>query len=270
MKGEELIGQVYRCASPSVHEGPEPLRLASVFRMKKAIIAVAVCASFGALNLAAQGERVFKGKVCLGPEGRTPITENGETGLPCTDAHPKRGARYVLYNPEKNTAYQLDGHTKPKAFAGRSVIVMGSLDQSGGTIYVDSMFGALPPKITKAKSVYIDCDACPRGMAAAWRAAFEELSDWGRFEIVPDPKAADLIFMFSANPYLGDYVTRDGPDKRPVAIDITYMNVVDPQTGQNLWGDSKQWGSLFVPKATKDLILELKSQLAMEESAGKT
>ncbi len=93
-------------------------------------------------------------------------------------------------------------------------------------------------------------------MAAAWRAAFEELSDWGRYDIDPDPKKADLIFLFSANPYLGDYVTRDGPDKRGVAVDITYMNVVDPQTGENLWGDSRQWGSLFVAKATKDLIEE--------------
>ena len=127
------------------------------------------------------------------------------------------------------------------------------------------MFRALPPKVTQAKSVYIDCDACPRGMAAAWLAAFQALTDWGRFDITPDPKKADLIFLFSANPYLGDYVTRDGPDKRPVGIDITYMDVVDPHTGESYWDDSKQWGAFFVARATKDLIGEFKEELEIEE-----
>jgi hypothetical protein len=102
-------------------------------------------------------------------------------------------------------------------------------------------------------------------MAAAWLAAFEGLTDWGRFDITPDPRKADLIFLFSANPYLGDYVTRDGPDKRPVAVDITYMDVVDPKTGESYWNDSKQWGAFFVARATKDLIAEFKQQLEIEE-----
>ncbi len=81
---------------------------------------------------------------------------------------------------------------------------------------------------------------------------------------------ADLILVVSANPYLGDYLTRDGPDQRPVYIKITYMNVVDPHTGQSLWGDSKEFGSWLIPKATKDLVEEFKEQVKLDENAGKT
>jgi hypothetical protein len=237
--------------------------------MKKAIISVLACVLFGALSLAAQGEQIFKGKICWVPGGRAAILDKSQATAQCTDAHAKRGAKYVLSNLENKTVYQLDGHQKPKTLAGNDVVVIGTLDKATGTIDVADMFRALPPKVTRAKSVYIDCDACPRGMAVAWLAAFQELVDWGRFDIVPDPRKADLVFLFSANPYLGDYVTRDGPDKRPVSVDITYMDVVDPNTGESFWDDSKQWGAFFVARATKDLIGEFKEELEMEEIAGR-
>jgi hypothetical protein len=236
--------------------------------MMKAIVRVAACVFFGALGLAAQGEQIFKGKICWVPGGRAAILDKSRATAQCTDARAKKGAQYVLYNLENKTVYQLDGHKKPKAFAGNNVVVVGTLDKATGTIDVAEMFRALPSKVTQAKSVYIDCDACPRGMAAAWLAAFQELTDWGRFDIVPDPRKADLIFLFSANPYLGDYITRDGPDKRPVSVDITHMDVVDPHTGECYWNDSKQWGALFVARATKDLIVEFKEELEIEESGG--
>ena len=90
-------------------------------------------------------------------------------------------------------------------------------------------------------------------MAAAWLAAFRALADWGRFDILPDPKKADLIFLFSANPYLGDYGTRDGPDARPVSVDITYMDVVDPHTGESFWDGSRRLGSWFVTQGDERL-----------------
>ncbi|MGO8788734.1 MAG: DUF5818 domain-containing protein [Terriglobia bacterium] len=237
--------------------------------MNRAILGLAAWVLFRALSLAAQGDQIFKGKICAVPRERAAIQDNGEGAADCADARAKRGAKYVLSNRDNKTVYQLDGHRKPKAFAGNNVVVVGRLDKATGTIEVADIFRALPPTVTKAKSVYIDCDACPRGMAAAWLAAFQELSDWGRFDILPDPRKADLIFMFSANPYLGDYVTRDGPDKRPVKVDITYMDVIDPHTGESFWDDSRQWGALLVARATKDLIAEFKQELAVEESAGK-
>jgi hypothetical protein len=219
---------------------------------------------FGAANLAAQTEQLFKGKICLSPEGRTPTTIGGELSLPCMIPHPKRGANYILFNPDTKTTYLLDPRGRARAFGGRKVVVLGVLDQESKTVHIDEVLGALPAKISQAKSVYIDCDNCVRGMAAAWKAAFDVLEEWGRYDVTPDPKKADLVFLFSANPYVGDYVTRDGPDTRGVKVETTYMNVVDPETGADLWGDSRKWGSFFVAKATRSLIEQLRTQLALE------
>lgn len=269
MNAVELVTPVNCLPSPRSPSGPMPWRSEPGLRMKKAIIGAAACIFFGASSLAAQSEMIFKGEICSEPSGRAAILEKSPAPADCPAAHAKRGAKYVLSDVENKTVYHLEGHKNPKEFAGNSVVVVGSLDRATGTISVADMFRALPPKVTQAKSVYINCDACPRGMAAAWLAAFQELVDWGRFDIVPDPRKADLIFLFSANPYMGDYVTRDGPDKRPVAVDITYMDVVDPHTGESYWGGSRQWGAFFVDRATKDLIIEFKQELAIENSAGK-
>lgn len=122
----------------------------------------------------------------------------------------------------------------------------------------------IPAKIFQADSVYVDCDACPRALAEAGKTANEQLLMWKRFRIVQDRNQADLIFMFGANQYLGDYVTRDGPDKRPVAIDRTIMTVIDPKTGEDLWSDTRIWGSWRVVGATKDLIEELRDEMESE------
>jgi hypothetical protein len=238
-------------------------------RAGRAMIGVAAMAMLAAMSLAAEEEHIFKGKICLGADGRPAMAGKSQVLSSCTDAHPKRGAHYVLISTENEAVYHLDEHKVSRAFAGNNVVVVGTLDQRSSTIHVDQILRAMPPVVAQGKSVYIDCDTCVRGMAAAWLAAFEQLTDWGRFDVVADPKKADLVFLLSANPYLGDYVTRDGPDKRPVRVDITYMNVVDPRTGVSLWADSRQWGSWFVDRATKDLILEFKEQLALDEHTRK-
>jgi hypothetical protein len=252
---------------PWIGRGSQLRESIPVLHSKKIVVIAGAWLLLGAWNVSAQGEQIFKGKICVGSEGRTPTVVNGETTLPCLVPHPKRGVKYILFNAENKTTYHLDGHWKAKSFVGMEVDLVGTLDTATGTIYVDEINRALPAKIMQASSVYIDCDACPRGMAAAWRAAFDEIENWGRFDITPDPKKADLIFIFSANPYLGDYVTRDGPDTRGVKVNITYMDVVDPLTGRGLWGDSREWGSLFVAKATKDLILELKLRMVEESQS---
>jgi hypothetical protein len=118
----------------------------------------------------------------------------------------------------------------------------------------------LPTKVMQAKSALIVCE-CPRGLAVAEGRALHELLLWGRFQIVHRRDEADLVFLFSANEYLGDYLTRDGPDTRPVSVDFTIMTLIDPHTGQNLWSDSRRWGSWRVDHATKDLIAELREQI---------
>lgn len=119
-------------------------------------------------------------------------------------------------------------------------------------------------KIKRATSVFIDCSACPRALAKAGTTAERELANWKRFRIVTDPKQAELVFMFSGNPYLGDYLTRKGPDTRPVKITATIMTVIDARTGAELWSDSRNWGSMRVAGATRDLIEELRSELEVE------
>lgn len=118
----------------------------------------------------------------------------------------------------------------------------------------------VPAEVMQAKSALIICE-CPRGLAVAERRALQELLRWGRFRIVERRNEADLVFLFSGNEYLGDYLTRDGPDKRPVSVDFTIMTLIDPRTGANLWSDSRRWGAWRVDHATKDLIAELKDQI---------
>jgi hypothetical protein len=119
---------------------------------------------------------------------------------------------------------------------------------------------ALSLKVMGAKSALIVCE-CPRGLAVAEGRALQELQRWGRFQIVHRRDQADLVFLFSANQYLGDLLTRDGPDKRPVSVDFTIMTVVDPSNGENLWSDSRRWGSWRVDHATRELIAELREQI---------
>jgi hypothetical protein len=98
-------------------------------------------------------------------------------------------------------------------------------------------------------------------LAVARETALRQLREWGRFQIAENHREADLILLFSGNPYLGDYTTRDGPDNRLVRIESTIMTVIDPNTGQSLWTDSRQSGSLRVSGATKELIAELRDQM---------
>jgi hypothetical protein len=120
---------------------------------------------------------------------------------------------------------------------------------------------SLPAKILEARSVYLDCD-CRKEMVVSLKNALPEMLDWGRFQIAEDRHTADLVFLFSANPYLGDYLTRDGPDKRPADVDFTILTVIDAHTGAALWIDSKRWGYMLVAKASRDLIRDLRGEMA--------
>lgn len=244
--------------------------LASGFRIERVIAGVAACILFSALSLSAGGEAAFKGQItdskCAALGGHAAMLDKGETNAHCTIACVKAGAKYVLADSANKIIYQLDDQKRPEAFAAEDVVVVGTLDRSSNTIHVDDIVRDLPASVKQAKSVAIICDSCPRLMAKAKRAAFEQLTDWNHFAVVPDPTKADLIFLFSANPYLGDYVTRDGADKRPVVVDTTYLNVVDPRTGESLWGDYGQAGAWFVSSATRDLIDAFREQLEMDEN----
>jgi len=112
-------------------------------------------------------------------------------------------------------------------------------------------------KILQAKTVYLDCD-CRKEMAVSVPSALAELLDWGRYQLARDREHADLIFLFSMNPYLGDYFARDGPDRRPAIVDYTILTVIDGHTGEALWSDWKRWGYMLVSRASRALVRELR------------
>src|ERR1700730_6552368 len=121
----------------------------------------------------------------------------------------------------------------------------------------------LSAKILQAKTVYLDCD-CRKEMAVSVPSALAELLDWGRYQLSPDRHQADLILLYSMNPYLGDYLTRDGPDKRPALVDYTILTVIDGHTGQYLWTDYKRWGYMLVSGASKSLMHEFRMVVAQQ------
>jgi hypothetical protein len=136
----------------------------------------------------------------------------------------------------------------------------------------------LPATVLTAKTVFIDNQT---GMAKLGDRAYEELTKWGRFQIVADRKQADLIFLLTAQEHDGGYVTSGGGQTGTVdssgnirtnsdptytthvTVGYTYLTVFDSKSGHNLWSDSKRWGNLYTGfhSATKGLIGELKKRI---------
>jgi hypothetical protein len=151
----------------------------------------------------------------------------------------------------------------------------------------------LPPQIMAAKTVYIDNQS---GIAKLGDRCYTEIQKWGRFQVVQDPKQADLILLLSAHEYVSGYVTSGGGTTstinstgniyatssgdqttgtmnssgtitttssptytQPVTVGYTYLTAIDPKTGDKLWSDSKRWGNLYTGfhSATKSLVDEL-------------
>jgi hypothetical protein len=51
-------------------------------------------------------------------------------------------AQFVLYDANSNTVYRLDDQKKPKQFAGKKVMVTGTLDDGRKTIHVANIRAA--------------------------------------------------------------------------------------------------------------------------------
>ena len=238
---------------------------ASSFRTGIWVLFLAACALLTAITVSAQGQQVFKGQIiqctCPGPNARAGAGDKAGLGAGCGFPCAIPGGRYVLSDVRNKVILQFDKQDFAKAYAGLNVYVIGILDPPTGTIQVNNIVPDVTPKAKQAKSASIVCDACPRAMSKAKLAAFEELTVWKRFTLISDPKKADVVFLFSANPYLGDYVTRDGPDTRVTRVETVYLNVIDPRNGENLWSDNQRVGSFFISSATKDLIREFRELL---------
>ena len=136
---------------------------------------------------------------------------------------------------------------------------------------------ARSPRILSAKTVYFDNQT---GSDAVGKNALVQLKKWRRFQIVPDRKQADLIFLLSADPYRGGNIIMSGGqtggiDSRghiqedPVPnynkqsrTRYAYLTVIDATTGDKLWSEEHVWGGLFTGfnSVGKRLIRDLEKQ----------
>ena len=131
-------------------------------------------------------------------------------------------------------------------------------------------------RILSAKSVYFNNQTGSDGVG---NNALAQLKKWGKFEVVADPKGADLIFLLSADPYKGGNivfasgqtgsvdngrVTEDPvPDYNKLSpTRYAYLTVIDPKTGENLWSHKHVWGGLLTGfnSVGERLIKELENQ----------
>lgn len=132
------------------------------------------------------------------------------------------------------------------------------------------------PRIQNARIVYFENQA---GSDAAGKAALDELTKWGKYQIAADKKSADLILLLSADPYHGGDVllasgqtgtiqegglkVDDVPNyNRSAPTRDVYLTVIDPHTGESLWSATHAWGGLLTGynSAGARLIKKLESQ----------
>jgi len=142
----------------------------------------------------------------------------------------------------------------------------------------------LPDQILQAKSV---CLVNQTQFASLGDKAFDELTKWGRFKIVQKPEEADLVLALSATSTVTGSNTRTSGStsgtvdntgnvdlsgrstsrSQSTTVSYTYLTAIDPKTGNHLWSDVKQWGSLFHPvSATGALVKELRERIEEQES----
>ena len=135
---------------------------------------------------------------------------------------------------------------------------------------------AQSPRILSAKSVYFSNQS---GSDAVGTNALTQLKKWGKFQLIADPRQADLVFLLSADPYKGGniifasgqtgsindgHITEDpAPNyNKQAPTRYAYLTVIDPKTGDNLWSDKRLWGGLLTGfnSVGERLIKELKNQ----------
>ena len=111
--------------------------------MKKLIMLVAAfmvlsgafAGMFSGVGFAAQKAMTYSGEIWdsdCAKMGKHPDPD----GAMCTTDCIKAGAKYVLFNAAAKTVYQLDDQKKPEQFAGKKVVVTGTLDNATKTIHV--------------------------------------------------------------------------------------------------------------------------------------
>jgi hypothetical protein len=133
----------------------------------------------------------------------------------------------------------------------------------------------LPSALMEAKTVYIDNQS---GTASFTDRCYDELSKWGRFKIVADPKQADIVFRISSfTRTAGASATTTTTDYGSTATSTTNIDenrygytridVLASSTNQVLWSDTRRWGNLFTgfKSATRAVVQELRKRMEEQE-----
>jgi hypothetical protein len=112
-------------------------------QMKRLGLGFAATLMFLTVAWAAPKDQTFTGEImdskCAKMDGHAEMMKNHEnihTAKECTLACVKQGAKFVLFNAINKMTYQLDDQDKLSQFAGASVTVTGTLDESNKTIHV--------------------------------------------------------------------------------------------------------------------------------------
>jgi hypothetical protein len=109
--------------------------------MKARILGLAVALLFvGSVGFAANktytGEIMDSACAAAGSHAGMMKGNPNMTAKDCTNGCVAHGAKYVLYDADSKTVYQLDDQKKPVQFAGAKVTVTGTLDDATKTIHV--------------------------------------------------------------------------------------------------------------------------------------
>lgn len=111
--------------------------------MKRLALGFAATLVFLTVTGAAPKGRTFTGDImdsqCASTGAHAEMMKNHEninTAKECTLVCVKEGGKFVLFNAITKITYQLDDQNKLAQFAGASVTVTGTLDDSKNTIHV--------------------------------------------------------------------------------------------------------------------------------------
>lgn len=141
---------------------------------------------------------------------------------------------------------------------------------------------ANPQAIASAKTIYFEDNS---GVDAVGKKALAELTKWGRFQIVQDPKEADLIILLSTDPHRGGNLIVSGgqtatidsqghveEDRVPTynklePVRYAFLTVTDARSGASLWDASQRWGGLLTgfDSVGEHLVKEFEKQTQLAE-----
>jgi hypothetical protein len=111
--------------------------------MKTAALGLTAALLMAVAGYSAQAGKTYTGEImdsaCAKSGSHAAMMKNDpsiKTSKDCTTGCVAHGAKYVLYDDAKKTAYELDNQQKPADFAGQKVVVTGTLDTATKTIHV--------------------------------------------------------------------------------------------------------------------------------------